>query len=79
MSSKYEMTAQLTANMVVEVLAERHAWSLNETLSKMSKTGLFERLLDPDTKLWMDNPLDIADLFDKLFEGRQLTLADYFP
>jgi hypothetical protein len=78
MNAKYDMAARLTVNMVVEELMRRHSWGANETLSKMSKTSLYERLVDSGTGLWKDNPLDLADLFDRLFAGEQLTFADFF-
>jgi hypothetical protein len=76
-SDKYALAARMTVNMVVEVLAARHAWSANEALSHLSKTRLYEALEDLQTKLWMDNPLDIADLFDKEYTGQPLTANDF--
>jgi hypothetical protein len=78
MSDKFDLAARLTVQFVADVLSERHSWSLNDTLSKMAKTELYERLMDSSTKLWMDNPHDLADLFDKLFRGESLSLKDFF-
>jgi hypothetical protein len=78
MVEKYDMAAKLVANMVAEELAIRRTWSINEALSRMAKTDLYERLMDSETTLWMDNPLDIADLFEKVFDEEQLDAADYF-
>jgi hypothetical protein len=76
--TKYDMAARLTVNMVVEELVRRHGWDANVALSKMSKTSLYERLVDSTTGLWKDNPLDLADLFDRLFNGEVLTASDFF-
>jgi hypothetical protein len=78
MTEKYDMAAKLVANMVAEEIAARRVWSINDALSHMAKTELYERLMNSDTALWMDNPLDIADLFEKVLDGKQLDATDYF-
>jgi hypothetical protein len=78
MNEKYELAARLTANMVMESLAKRHDWSHNETLSRMSKANLYVLLTDSDTGLWMDNPSDIADMFDLEFQGKPLPHELFF-
>jgi hypothetical protein len=76
--SKYETAARITVNLVAEELSLRHGWSMNDVLSRMTKTGLYARIAESDTKLWMDNPLDLADLFDKELAGERLTISDFF-
>jgi hypothetical protein len=75
--SRYKMAAKLVVNMVVEIVASRHSWNLNEAMSRFSKSHVYELLADTKTKLWMDNPSDIADLFDKEYAGEQLTVKDF--
>jgi hypothetical protein len=77
MNNKYALAARISAQMVVEIMQDRHNWSQNEALSTLSKCRLFETLSDYRTKLWMDNPHDIADLFDKELAGEELTLKDF--
>jgi hypothetical protein len=36
------------------------------------------RLGNVSTKLWMDNPLDLADMFERELRGEKLTIADFF-
>jgi hypothetical protein len=78
MSERIEMAVKLVVNMVAEILASRHTWNLNETLSNMTKTELYQTLADSRTELWMDNPHDIADLFDLEFAGKRLSLDAFF-
>ncbi|MDR1712828.1 MAG: hypothetical protein LBR39_01545 [Coriobacteriales bacterium] len=75
---KYDAAARITVNMVAEELSVRHGWSLNEALSRMTKADLYPSLTSSSTKLWMENPLDLADLFDKEFVGDELTIANFF-
>ena len=78
MNSKYDLMARFTANTVVEILAKRHGLELNEALSRFSKSGIYERLLASETELWMDNPNDIADLYDMESSGKGVDPAYYF-
>jgi hypothetical protein len=78
MKRKYDMAARLTAQMVVEIMAERHGWTANQTLSSLSKCPLYESLCDSATEWWKDNPHDLADLFDKELSGQELEAADFF-
>jgi hypothetical protein len=78
MKKKYDMAAQLTIQMVLEIMGRRHGWSINEALSKISKYPLYETLSDSATKLWMDNPHDTADLFEKCLQGKEPELRDFF-
>jgi hypothetical protein len=78
MNEKYAMAARITTQMVCQIMQERHGWTQNQTLSALSKCKLYETLSNYRTKLWMDNPYDIADLFDKELAGEELTLADFF-
>jgi hypothetical protein len=75
---KYDLAAQLTIQMVLEILENRHRWNTNAALSRISKYPLYETLSDSTTKLWMDNPHDIADLFDKILAGKELEPSDFF-
>ena len=56
MSGKNDLAARLTVNIVAEIIAKRHDLSLNEALSRFSKTRMYETLINSDTELWMDNP-----------------------
>jgi hypothetical protein len=78
MKRKYDMAAKLTIQMVLEIMQKRHGWDTNQTLSRISKCPLYETLSDSSTKLWMDNPHDIADMFDKVLSGKKLEPQDFF-
>jgi hypothetical protein len=78
MNEKYELAARLTVNMVTEILSKRHGWLLNEALSRLSKTRVYDLLADYKTELWIDNPSDIADMFDLEYEGKKLPPDIYF-
>jgi hypothetical protein len=56
----------------------RYGWSLNEALSELSKTRVYELLADSDTGLWTDNPSDIADIFDFEHAGEPVPPEIYF-
>jgi hypothetical protein len=78
MNQKYAMAASLTIQMVLEIMEKRHGWTANHTISQLSKCALYGRMSDYRTKWWMDNPNDIADLFDKELRGESLSPADFF-
>jgi len=78
MSEKYDMTARLTINMVTEIIAKRHGLSLNDAISRFSKTNIYMILSDSKTELWMDNPSDIADMYDMEIQGIEIDPAYYF-
>jgi len=78
MSGKYDLMAKFTANMVAEILAKRHGLELNEAISRFSKSGIYERLILSETELWMDNPNDIADMYDMESCGEEIDPAYYF-
>ncbi|GHU59978.1 hypothetical protein FACS189444_6320 [Spirochaetia bacterium] len=78
MKRKYDMAAKLTIQMVLEIMANRHSWTINQSLSYCSKLRLYETLSDSTTTFWMDNPHDIADLLDKELSGQKLEPADFF-
>ena len=78
MSEKYDLMARFTANMVAEILAQRHDWPLNEAISHFSKSKVYETLIQSETELWIDNPSDIADLFDTESNGEAIDPARYF-
>jgi hypothetical protein len=73
----HEIGAKITIQTVIEIMSTRHGWTINETISRLSKLSLYEKLCDPETSLWVDNPNDIADLFDKELNGEVLTLSDF--
>jgi hypothetical protein len=77
-NKKYILAARLTILMVLEIMEKRHGWSANETISKLSKCTLYQRLSNYSTKFWMDNPHDLADLFEKELKGEPLVPEDYF-
>jgi hypothetical protein len=76
--SKYEMAAKFTAKMVSEELSDRNGWSFNDAVSSLTKTNLYEMLLDVSTQLWMDNPIDIADLVMYELRGEEAPIERYF-
>ena len=78
MNSKYDLMAQYTANTVTEILAKRHGLELNEAISRFSKSSIYEKLISSETELWMDNPGDIADMYDMEDAGKEVDLAYYF-
>jgi hypothetical protein len=78
MNIKYDMAAKLTIQMVLEIMQKRHGWDMNQTISQCSKLQLYELLSDSDTEWWVDNPNDIADLFEKELNGQKLDPLDYF-
>jgi len=78
MSDKYDMAARLTANLVAEIIAKRHDVSLNEAISRFSKTKIYATLLESETELWIDNPSDIADMYDMESDGKEIDPAYYF-
>jgi len=63
---------------VAEILAHRHGLALNEAISSFSKSKIFETLIDSETELWMDNPSDIADMYDMETSGAGIDPAYYF-
>jgi len=73
----HEIGAKITIQTVIEIMSARHGWTINETISRLSKLPLYEKLCDLETSLWVDNPNDIADLFDKELNGEVLTLSDF--
>jgi hypothetical protein len=75
---KYELAAKMSAKMVVEELADRHGWSLNDALSNLTKTSLYERILDTSTSLWKDNPRDIADIVEYELRGEEAPIELFF-
>jgi len=78
MSGKYDLMAQFTANMVAEILARRHGWELNTAISLFSKSDTYDTLIRSETGLWIDNPSDIADMYDmEIFDG-VINQAYYF-
>jgi hypothetical protein len=77
-NSKYEMAAKMTAKMVAEELAERNEWTFNEAISKLAKTSIYERMLDTTTKLWMDNPRDIAEMVMYELRGEEIPPELFF-
>ena len=78
MNEKYDLMARFTANTVAEIIAKRHGIELNEAISRFSKTSIYERLLLSETELWMDNPNDIADMYDMEISGKGIDPAYYF-
>jgi|GEM_PF-6715512 len=78
MSGKYDLMALFTVNMVAEILAKRHGIELNEAISRFSKSSIYERLILSETELWMDNPGDIADMYDMEIGGKGIDPAYYF-
>ena len=78
MSGKYDLMARFTANMVAEIIAKRHGLELNEAISRFSKSVIYERLILSETELWMDNPNDIADMYDMECSGEGIDPAYYF-
>jgi hypothetical protein len=75
---KYELAAKMNAKMVAEELADRHGWSLNDALSNLAKTSLYERILDTSTSLWKDNPRDIADIAEYELRGEEAPVELFF-
>jgi len=78
MNSKCDLMARFTANMVAEILSKRHGIELNEAISRLSKSKTYERLLLSETELWLDNPHDIADMFDMENSDSGIDPAYYF-
>lgn len=78
MKKKYELAARMTIQMVLRIIEKRKGWTENEAVSRLSKCPLYARLGNVSTKLWMDNPIDLADMFERELRGEQLTLADFF-
>jgi hypothetical protein len=76
--SRYELAAKMSAKMVAEELADRHGWPLNDAISKLAKTSLYERLLDTSTSLWKDNPRDIADIAEYELRGEEAPAELFF-
>ena len=75
---QYDLMARFTANMVAEIIAKRHNIDLNEAISRFSKSSIYERLLLSETELWLDNPSDIADMFDMENSGNGIDPSYYF-
>ncbi|MDR0825312.1 MAG: hypothetical protein LBN74_09480 [Prevotella sp.] len=75
---KYELVAKMTAKLVAEELADKNLWTLNEAISKLTKTSIYERVLDIDTKLWMDNPRDIAEMVMCELRGEKIPPSYFF-
>ena len=78
MSGKYDLMARFTANMVAEIIAHRHGWVLNDAISRLTKSKTYDTLIRSETELWMDNPSDIADMFDMETAGIEIDPAYYF-
>jgi hypothetical protein len=76
--SKYELAAKMVAKMVAEELADRNDLTLNEAISKLAKTNIYERLLDVSTKLWLDNPIDITNMAMYELRGEKIPVELYF-
>jgi len=78
MSEKFDLMARFTANAVTEIIAHRYAMPLNKAISLFSKSRVFELLINSKTELWIDNPSDIADMFDMETNGDPIDPAYYF-
>jgi hypothetical protein len=78
LSDKYALAARLTVNLVAESLMRRHAWDMNTALSKLSKTALYERLIDHRTQLWTENPSDLATMVDLELDGKEVPAKMFF-
>jgi hypothetical protein len=77
-SNKYALAARLTVNLVAESLMHRHAWDMNTALSKLSKTEIYERLIDHRTQLWTENPSDLATMVDLELDGKEVPAEMFF-
>jgi hypothetical protein len=74
----YSLAAELVTLTVVSVLAERHGWSINETLEKVSQVEVFDRLADSETGLWAESPYDLANMIDIELGGGSIDPNYYF-
>jgi hypothetical protein len=79
MNERYALASQLAAEQVVAAIADRQGITPDEALAEFSKSGVYDRLLDPDTGLWHENPLDIADLCDMEAHGSPASPDTYYP
>jgi len=78
MSEKFDLMARFTAHAVAEIIAHRYKIPLNEAISLFTKSKVFELLINSETELWIDNPSDIADMFDMETNGDSIDPAYYF-
>ena len=78
MNDKYDLMVQFAANNVAEVIAHRHGLPLNEAISRFSKSSIYETLICSETELWMDNPSDIADMYDMEARGEKVDPTYYY-
>jgi hypothetical protein len=54
------------------------AWSMNTAPSKLSKTEIYERLLDCRTQLWTENPSDLTTMVDLELDGKDVPVEMFF-
>jgi hypothetical protein len=78
MSDRMLLAAQLVADQVVEILADKDSIPASQALSIFSKSALYARLLDPETELWHENPYDIAAMFEFESRGEDIPPEMYF-
>jgi len=78
-ANKYRLASEYVIKMVVDLIAENHNWSTNETLENISFLEIFDRLQDPDTSLWTTNPVDLAEMVETELRGERIDPACYFP
>jgi hypothetical protein len=76
--SKYTLATKMVAKMVAEELADRNGLTRNEAISQLTKTTIYDKLLDVSTKLWLDNPIDITNMVMYELRGEKIPLELYF-
>jgi hypothetical protein len=72
------LAARLTVSLLAESLMRRHAWDMNTALSKLSKTEIYERIIDHRTQLWTENPSDLASMVDMELNGEEVPAEMFF-
>ena len=78
-ADKYRLASEYVIKMVAERVADKHGWSINETLERISQLEVFGRLQDPATSLWTSNPVDIADMVEIELSGNKIDIGRYYP
>ncbi|MDR1714205.1 MAG: hypothetical protein LBR39_08675 [Coriobacteriales bacterium] len=63
---------------VAEIVSVRRGWTLNKTLSELTKTEVYALLVDSKSKLWTHHPSVIADMSDCDYTGEPIPPELYF-
>jgi hypothetical protein len=72
------MALETAIKMVVERVAQDHGWTLNQTIEEVSQLSIFDALSDPETFLWTESPVDLADMIETELRGGTIDPSRYF-